>query len=57
MNLIFCNEKCRHQQEGCCQLDGGSQITNGSSACCYYAGIAGSNDDKTVSAVGGDAPV
>jgi len=37
MNLIICNETCRHQQDGYCCLEGSSQITNAlASPCCYY---------------------
>jgi hypothetical protein len=37
MNMIVCNEKCRHQQEGYCSLTGAAQITNAlASPCCYY---------------------
>ncbi|MDR2559252.1 MAG: hypothetical protein LBC86_06900 [Oscillospiraceae bacterium] len=37
MNLIICNESCRHQQDGYCCLEGSSQITNAlASPCCYY---------------------
>jgi len=37
MNLIICNERCRHQKEGYCSLEGSSQITNAlASPCCYY---------------------
>ncbi|MDR2531672.1 MAG: hypothetical protein LBC82_02395 [Oscillospiraceae bacterium] len=37
MNLIICNESCRHQKDGYCCLEGSSQITNAlASPCCYY---------------------
>ena len=37
MNMIICNEKCRHQKEGYCALNGTAQITNAlASPCCYY---------------------
>ncbi|MCL2019689.1 MAG: hypothetical protein FWG70_08025 [Oscillospiraceae bacterium] len=37
MNLIICNEGCRHQRDGYCCLEGSSQITNAlASPCCYY---------------------
>lgn len=37
MNMIICNEKCRHQKDGYCALTGMAQITNAlSSPCCYY---------------------
>ncbi|MCL2071659.1 MAG: hypothetical protein FWH07_05430 [Oscillospiraceae bacterium] len=37
MNMIICNEKCRHQKEGYCALTGMAQITNAlASPCCYY---------------------
>jgi hypothetical protein len=37
MNLIICNEGCRHQKDGYCCLEGSSQITNAlASPCCYY---------------------
>ncbi|MCL1867038.1 MAG: hypothetical protein FWF82_06480 [Oscillospiraceae bacterium] len=37
MNMIICNEKCRHQKEGYCGLNGTAQITNAlASPCCYY---------------------
>jgi hypothetical protein len=39
MNLIICNESCRHQKDGYCCLEGSSQITNAlASPCCYYEG-------------------
>jgi len=42
MNMIICNEKCRHQNDGYCCLTGNAQITNAlASPCCYFeeAGI------------------
>ncbi|MCL2036048.1 MAG: hypothetical protein FWG83_01505 [Oscillospiraceae bacterium] len=39
MNMIICNEKCRHQKDGYCGLNGVAQITNAlASPCCYYEG-------------------
>ena len=39
MNMIICNEKCRHQKDGYCALTGMAQITNAlASPCCYYEG-------------------
>ncbi|MCL1823585.1 MAG: hypothetical protein FWG44_05220 [Oscillospiraceae bacterium] len=51
MNLIICNEKCRHQTDGYCCLEGSSQITNAlASPCCYYEDKSDSkskqNDEK-----------
>ncbi|MCL2637731.1 MAG: hypothetical protein FWD48_05105 [Oscillospiraceae bacterium] len=51
MNLIICNEACRHQQDGYCALEGSSQITNAlASPCCYYEQtkptLKGKTDDK-----------
>ena len=44
MNMIICNEKCRHQQDGYCGLTGMAQITNAlASPCCYYE-ASGSNN-------------
>jgi len=41
MNMIICNEKCRHQKEGYCNLTGSAQITNAlASPCCYYEAAA-----------------
>jgi len=40
MNMILCNEKCRHQNDGYCCLTGSAQITNAlASPCCYYEEI------------------
>jgi hypothetical protein len=37
MNMIICNEKCRHQKDGYCALTGMAQITNAlASPCCYF---------------------
>ncbi|MCL1832383.1 MAG: hypothetical protein FWG45_05680 [Oscillospiraceae bacterium] len=37
MNMIVCNEKCRHQEDGYCILNGMAQITNAlASPCCYF---------------------
>lgn len=37
MNLIICNEKCRHMKDGYCCLEGSARITNAlASPCCYY---------------------
>lgn len=54
MNLIICNEKCRHMQDGYCCLEGSAQITNAlASPCCYYENTSiekennrGVNDDN-----------
>ncbi|MCL2696905.1 MAG: hypothetical protein FWE74_02350 [Oscillospiraceae bacterium] len=51
MNLIICNETCRHQQDGYCCLEGSSQITNAlASPCCYYEdrGAAGASTDSYI---------
>lgn len=43
MNFILCNEKCKHQKEGYCSLEGSAKITNAvtssKSGCCYYEGV------------------
>lgn len=55
MNFILCNEKCKHQKEGYCGLEGSAKITNAvtssRSGCCYYEGIqnAKSPDTKNLS--------
>ena len=40
MNFILCNEKCKHQKDGYCSLEGSAKITNAvtssKSGCCYY---------------------
>ena len=48
MNMIICNEKCRHQKEGYCALTGKAQITNAlASPCCYYETAAKRAPDST----------
>ncbi|MCL2108454.1 MAG: hypothetical protein FWH20_03800 [Oscillospiraceae bacterium] len=50
MNLIICNESCRHQKEGYCGLEGSSQITNAlASPCCYYESAGKSKEVKNKS--------
>jgi len=47
MNMIICNEKCRHQKEGYCVLTGMAQITNAlASPCCYFESNANANNQK-----------
>ncbi|MCL2077147.1 MAG: hypothetical protein FWH08_01925 [Oscillospiraceae bacterium] len=47
MNLIICNESCRHQRDGYCCLEGSSQITNAlASPCCYYEDIQSVPDNE-----------
>lgn len=51
MNMISCGERCKHQKNGYCVLDGRAKITNSvSSACRYYEqaenSTGGSTDDK-----------
>lgn len=53
MNFILCNEKCKHQKEGYCSLEGSAKITNAvtssKSGCCYYEGvIANANASEIV---------
>ncbi|NLJ17108.1 MAG: hypothetical protein GX346_08250 [Clostridiales bacterium] len=39
MNFILCNEKCKHQKDGYCSLEGSAMITNAvtsSANCCYF---------------------
>lgn len=48
MNFILCNEKCKHQKDGYCGLEGQAKITNavtssGESGCCYYECAGKSN--------------
>jgi hypothetical protein len=51
MNLIICNENCKHQQDGYCSLEGGAKITNALSApCCYYETGADKSTKKLESA-------
>lgn len=37
MNMISCGERCRHQKNGYCMLDGRAKITDSAeSGCCYF---------------------
>lgn len=57
MNFILCNEKCKHQKEGYCSLEGSAKITNAvtssKSGCCYYEGIhANANANANANEIG-----
>jgi hypothetical protein len=57
MNMIICNEKCRHQQEGYCGLTGTAQITNAlASPCCYYEATSKATPKKNNSDKSGGNP-
>ena len=42
MNFIICSEKCRHQKDGYCTLEGAGEVTNALSSadCCYFRPIS-----------------
>jgi hypothetical protein len=43
MNFILCNEKCRHQKDGYCSLEGAAQVTNALASPCRYCEAAPSS--------------
>lgn len=36
MNLILCNENCKHQKDGYCALEAPGTVHMSSSNCCYF---------------------